>query len=274
MQTRAIAILGVLAVLLAGCPAAEEVPPAFPDGEIVDLTHPFNEDTIYWPTAPQEFELEEDFVGEVDGEYFYAAYTFCTAEHGGTHLDAPVHFADSEEEAEDQWASDEIPLDRMMGDAITVDVSEQALADSDYQVQVEDFEAWEAEHGPIPDGAIVLIDTGYAQFWPDREAYMGTDERGEAALEDLSFPGLHPDAAEWLVDNRSIHAIGLDTPSIDYGQSEGFESHRILFGDNIVVLENLANLDALPPMNFSVVALPMKIEGGSGGPLRAAAVLP
>lgn len=274
MRSLPLVLISALAVLLMGCPPAEEAPPAFPEGEVVDLTHPFNEETIYWPTAPQEFEMEEDFVGEVNDEYFYAAYTFCTAEHGGTHLDAPFHFADSEEEAQDQWTTEEIPLDRLMGNAVVVDVSEQALDDRNYQVQVEDFEDWEDEFGQIPDGAIVLLNTGYAQFWPDREEYMGTDERGEEALDDLSFPGLHPEAAEWLVENRSIHAIGLDTPSIDYGPTEGFESHRILFGDNIVVLENLANLDELPPTNVSVVALPMKIEDGSGGPLRAAAILP
>jgi len=246
---------------------------AFPDGELVDLSHPFNAESIYWPTATQEFELTEEFVGETD-DYFYASHVFAGAEHGGTHMDAPFHFAESAEAAEEQFTAEEIPVDRLIGPAVVIDVREQAANDRLYQVQVSDFEAWEDEHGTLPDGALVLLNTGSAQFYPDREAYMGTDERGEEALADLAFPGLHPDAAEWLVENRSISAIGLDTPSIDYGPSEDFSAHRILFPENIAVFENLTNLNDLPATGAHLMALPMKIEGAGGAPLRAVAVLP
>ena len=246
---------------------------AFPDGELVDLSHPFNDDSIYWPTATQEFELTEEFVGETNG-YFYSSYVFTGAEHGGTHMDAPFHFAESAEAAEEQFTADEISVDRLIGPAVVVDVSTQVADDRTYQVQVADFEAWEDEHGAIPNGALVLLNTGSAQFYPDREAYMGTAERGEDALADLEFPGLHPNAAEWLVANRSIAAIGLDTPSIDYGPSEDFAAHRILFPENIAVFENLTNLNDLPPTGAHLMALPMKIEGAGGAPLRAVAVLP
>lgn len=260
-----------LAFSLAACqPADEPASPTatFPAGTLVDLTHAFNEETVYWPTASREFELETEFEGETEAGYYYTAHAFCGAEHGGTHMDAPVHFA------EGQPPVDEVPLERLMGPAVVVDVSEQALDDPDYQVQTSDFEAWEAEHGPLPDDVIVLVRTGYGQFYPDRERYMGTAERGEEALEDLHFPGLHPDAAAWLVENRSIRAIGLDTPSIDYGQSTDFAAHQVLFEAEIPAFENVANLDALPPQDFTVIALPMKIEGGSGGPARIVAVLP
>lgn len=246
---------------------------AFPDGELVDLSHPFNAESIYWPTATQEFELEEEFVGETNG-YFYSSYVFTGAEHGGTHMDAPFHFAESAEAAEEQFTVEEIPVDRLIGPAVVIDVREQATDDRLYQVQVADFEAWEAEHGPIPDGAMVLLNTGSAQFYPDREAYMGTAERGEEALPDLEFPGLHPEAAEWLVENRSIQAVGLDTPSIDYGPSADFAAHRVLFPENIAVFENLTNLNELPAAGAHLMALPMKIEGAGGAPLRAVAVLP
>jgi kynurenine formamidase len=246
---------------------------AFPDGELVDLSHPFNAESIYWPTATQEFELTEEFVGETNG-YFYSSYVFTGAEHGGTHMDAPFHFAESAEAAEEQFTVEEIPVDRLIGPAVVIDVREQATNDRLYQVQVADFEAWEAEHGRLPDGAMVLLNTGSAQFYPDRTAYMGTAERGEAALPDLEFPGLHPDAAEWLTANRSIQAIGLDTPSIDYGPSEDFAAHRILFPENIAVFENLTNLNDLPATGAHLMALPMKIEGAGGAPLRAVAVLP
>jgi kynurenine formamidase len=203
-----------------------------------------------------------------EGGWYYEANTFRTAEHGGTHLDAPIHFAANRHHA------DEIPLERLMGPAVVIDISSQASSDRDYQVSVADFEAWEARNGRLPDGVIVLLRTGFGRFWPDREAYMGTAERGPEAVKSLHFPGLEPEAARWLVAEREIHAIGLDTPSIDHGQSADFESHRILFERNIPAFENVANLSGLPERGFHVIALPMKIRGGSGGPLRIVAIVP
>jgi len=238
----------------------------FPTGRIVDLSHAYDADTVYWPTA-ETFKLETDFAGVTDKGYYYSAYKFSTAEHGGTHLDAPVHFAQGRNTV------DQIPLDQLVGQAILVDVAQKCESNADYQISTDDFAAWERDNGQIPDGAIVFLRTGYGRFWPDRKKYMGTDERGPGAVAKLHFPGLHPDAARWLTANRSIKAIGLDTPSIDYGQSTLFESHRILFDRNVPAFENLANLDQLPLKEFTVVALPMKIRGGSGGPLRAIALL-
>lgn len=265
MRSALLLPLATLALLASGCRTAS--PPApFSAGRLVDLTHAFDEQTVYWPTA-EGFRLTVDFAGQTPGGYHYEANSFCAAEHGGTHLDAPVHFA------EGRQTSDAIPLEHLIGPAVVVDVAEQA-ADPDYQVTQADFEAWEAEHGRLPDGSIVLLRTGFGRFWPDRTRYMGTDQRGQDAVALLHFPGLHPDAARWLVANRRIHAIGLDTPSIDYGQSTLFESHRILFDQNIPAFENVANLDRLPVTGFTVIALPMKIQGGSGGPLRIVAVVP
>ena len=257
--------LCLLLALVAG-PAARAVADEPLAGRIVDLTHAYDGDTVYWPTA-DGFELTVDFKGMTDGGWYYEANTFRTAEHGGTHLDAPIHFAAGRHHA------DEIPLEKLIGPAVVIDVTAQAAEDRDYQVAVADFEAWEKKHGRLPDGVIVLLNTGFGKFWPDRVTYMGTAERGAEAVSKLSFPGLHPDAASWLVAERRIHAIGLDTPSIDYGQSAGFESHRVLFEENIPAFENVANLDRLPPAGFQVVALPMKIRGGSGGPLRIVAIL-
>jgi len=135
-------------------------------------------------------------------------------------------------------------------------------------VTIADLTNWERANGRIPRGAIVFLRTGFGKHYPDRKKYLGTDERGPAAVAKLHFPGLHPDAARWLMTNRSIKAIGLDTASIDFGQSTKFESHQILFERNVPAFENVANLDKLPLRGFSVIALPMKIKGGSGGPLR------
>lgn len=260
-----------LLVALSSCAqqrAEESADPtsSFPDGRLVDLSYSYGSDTIYWPTAAG-FAKTTDFEGHTDGGYYYSAYSVQTAEHGGTHLDAPIHFA------EGRQTSDQIPLENLIGEAILIDVSEAASSNRDYLVSVSDIENWEANHGTIPDGAIVLLRTGFGSHWPDAEAYLGTAERGAEAVPLLHFPGLDPEAATWLIQNRSIHALGIDTASIDYGQSSGFETHRILLGENIPAFENVANMDQLPETGFHIVALPMKIEGGSGGPLRIIAIV-
>jgi kynurenine formamidase len=235
-------------------------------GKVIDLSYAFDSDTVYWPTA-ETFHLEKDFEGMTEGGYYYSAYRYAAAEHGGTHIDAPVHFAMRRNSV------DEIPLDQLMGRAILVDVTAQCKANPDYRIPTADFENWERRHGRIPRNAIVLLRTGFGKYYPDRKRYLGTDERGPEAVKKLHFPGLHPETARWLVQSRSIKAIGLDTASIDYGQSTLFETHRILFDKNIPAFENVANLDKLPATGFSVIALPMKIKKGSGGPLRIIAVL-
>ncbi len=235
-------------------------------GRWVDLTHSFSSSSIYWPTDTAGFVLEQLAYGPTPGGWFYSSYRYSTAEHGGTHLDAPIHFA------EGRRTIDEIPLSGLIGAAAIVDVSDRAH--SDYLVSVADLEAWEAEHGTIPDGSILLLRTGWGSKYADRTAYLGTDLTGPDAVADLHFPGLDPDAAQWLVDNRDIAALGLDTPSLDYGQSADFRSHVILNSDDIAGFENVANLDQLPASGSFVVALPMKIEGGSGGPLRIVAFVP
>jgi kynurenine formamidase len=254
---------GVALGLAACSPAA----PTLPQGRWIDLSHAFDADTIFWPTE-EGFVLERGSAGVTDAGTYYEAHRFRTAEHGGTHVDAPIHFG------ADGWTVDEIPLDRLVGEAVLVDVSSACAADRDYRVAVADLRAWEQAHGRLPARAIVLLRTGFERFWPDRVRYMGTDERGSGAIPKLHFPGLHPDAARWLIAEREVSAVGLDTPSIDYGQSAGFETHRILSAANVPAFENLTRLAELPARGFAVVALPMKIRGGSGGPLRIAAIVP
>jgi kynurenine formamidase len=265
-------VLLFIAVLLAtACSSlpspSSSGPAAFPDGELVDLSHAYDEQTIFWPTSDR-FRLEKVADGVTAGGYYYAANNFFTAEHGGTHLDAPIHFAAGHQ------AVDQIPLDRLFGRAVVVDVVENCEGNPDYQVTVGDLLRWESEHGQIPPDGLVLIRTGLSSRWPDAARYLGTAERGEEAVQKLHFPGLHPDAARWLVGNRPIKAIGIDTASIDYGPSTMFESHRTLYERNIPAFENLTALDRLPPIGAFVVALPMKISNGSGAPLRAVAVVP
>lgn len=235
--------------------------------KIVDLSHTYSDETVYWVTA-KEFKLDTVFNGQTDKGYFYSAYNFSTAEHGGTHIDAPIHFAEKGQTV------DELPLEKLIGSAIKIDVSSNAFNNPDYLITVDDLKGWETkEQMKIPDGSIVLLQTGFSKYYPNKVKYMGTDERGEIAVKKLHFPGLSPEAATWLVEQRNINAIGIDTPSIDYGQSEYFKSHVILLSKDIPAFENLTNLDQLPSNDFEIIALPMKIKGGSGAPLRVVAVI-
>ncbi len=236
-------------------------------GHWVDLTHSFNAQSVYWPTA-SEFEKTTVYEGHTEGGWYYTAYDFSAAEHGGTHIDSPIHFA------EGKHTTDQIPLEQLIGRAVVIDVSAQVAENRDYQISPKDIVNWEEQHGFIPSKSIVLFNTGSAQFYSDRVAYMGTDGRGAEAVAKLHFSGIHPDTAIFLTSKRSIKAVGLDTPSIDFGQSKDFGSHVILYRQNIPGFENIANLDQLPPTGATVFALPMKIEGGSGGPLRIVAWVP
>lgn len=234
---------------------------------LVDLTHPFDDSTIYWPTEVDGFQLDRGAAGVTERGFFYAANRMALAEHGGTHIDAPYHFYETGRTV------DEIPLEQLIGPGVVIDVRESCRENPDYQVSVADVTAWEEANGRLPDGVIVLLLTGHGAYWPDRERYMATADLGADAVGRLHFPGLHPHTALWLTENRSIAAIGLDTPSIDFGQSTLFESHVTLFSRNIPALENVAHLDRLPAVGFDVIVLPMKIRGGTGGPARIIAVL-
>ena len=233
----------------------------------IDMSYTYDEATLFWPTA-QPYELEVVAAGMTEAGYYYGANNFRMAEHGGTHLDAPIHFSEGKQTTE------QIPLARLIGPAIVVDVSESAASDADYLIGVADLEKWESTHGRIPDQSILLLRTGWGARWPNREAYLGTNATGEEAVPELHFPGIDPDAARWLVEHRNIDAVGIDTASIDFGQSSLFETHRILLGENIPAFENVASLDRLPETGAYVVALPMKIGGGTGGPLRLVGVIP
>src|SRR5688572_20172387 len=217
-------LAGVAAGQVQGSAAQEDGPASAVDlttARLVDLSHPFNRRTIYWPTA-QRFRLIEVADGRTEGGWHYSANNFRGAEHGGTHLDAPIHFSAGGDTA------DEIPLRRVVGAAVVVDVREASAADRDHLIGVEDLEAFEAEHGRIARDTIVLLRTGWASRWPDARRYLGTAQRGAAAVPELHFPGLAEEAARWLVSERRIRAVGIDTASIDRGQSTAFEAHRVL----------------------------------------------
>lgn len=234
--------------------------------ELVDLSYPYDESTLYWPTSPSHFELEELANGVSEGGYYYSAYVLGTPEHGGTHIDAPIHFA------ENAATTAEVPLEQLMGPGIVIDVSDQADADRDYRLDLATVEAWEARNGPVPRGAIVILRTGWGSRWPDAEAYLGDDTPGDAS--NLHFPGYGEEATRYLAFERGVGGLGIDTASIDYGPSTDFIAHRIGAAAGVFNLENVANVDGLPETGFHIIALPIKIGKGSGGPVRIVAVIP
>jgi kynurenine formamidase len=233
--------------------------------ELVDLTWPYDEHTLYWPTSPSAFELKQLSYGPTPGGWFYSSNSICTPEHGGTHLDAPIHFA------EGKTTVDRIPLERLIAPAIVIDVADRAAANADYRLTADDIREWESRNGAIAAGTIVLLRTGWGQRWPNRKSYFGDDTPG--ATDNLHFPSYGEDAARLLVEQRHVAAIGVDTASIDYGQSSDFIVHRIANGADVPGIENIANLERLPARGTLLMALPMKIAGGSGGPVRIVAMI-
>lgn len=258
----------ILALVVLSCARPQQGAPTFDPTAytLVDLTHSFNAQTIYWPTSTKTFEHPQQAFGPTPGGWFYSSYELSTPEHGGTHLDAPIHFGEGKQTA------DQIPLDRLVAKAVVIDVSAKASADRDYLLTPEDVTAFESQHGPIAEGTIVLLRTGWNTRWGNRLEYLGDSTKGDAS--NLHFPSFGPDAVRLLVEQRRVAALGVDVASIDRGMSTDFMVHRIAAAAEVPGFENLTNLDQLPATGAVVIALPMKIEAGSGGPLRAIALVP
>ena len=229
----------------------------------IDLTYTFDEKTIYWPTG-KHFEHERVSWGRTQVGYWYSSYNLAGSEHGGTHLDAPIHFAEGKRVVSD------IPLSQLIVPAVVVDISAQCESDPDYQLSVNDLEAHERQHGAIQEGTGILVHTGWGRFWPDVKSYLGNDVPGDT--ENLHFPGVSEQAAEALVQ-KGIAVVGIDTASIDHGPSRDFKAHQVFAAAQIACLENVARLDQAPATGAFLFALPMKIGEGSGAPCRIVALV-
>lgn len=259
---RAIIILCLTAF---GAAAGAQEAPRLDQVRLVDLSHAYDDSTLFWPTSPIAFDHTELAYGPTPGGYFYSAYTFATAEHGGTHLDAPIHFA------EGRKTVGELPIEELYAPVVVIDVSEKAAADRDYRLTPDDIAAFEAAHGHIKAGSALLMRTDWSRHWPDAKAYLGDDTPGDASK--LSFPGFHEDAAQMLAE-RGVSLVGVDTASIDYGRTSTFPAHVVFATRNVAALENLTNLTEIPPTGAWILAAPMKIGKGSGAPARVVAFVP
>ncbi len=237
-------------------------------GHILDMTYAYDRNSLYWPNA-EPFQLTPESHGVTEGGYWYSANFFAASEHGGTHVDAPIHFA------ENGRSVDQVPLEEWIGPAVKIDVRQQCARDRDYLLSVEDITTWEKKYGRIPDGAWVIMYTGIGtQFYPDPVRVLGTDKKGQTALPELSFPSFSRESAEFLTQERDITGIAVDTPSIDYGKSQDFWVHRVICGADKLGVENIAGLDKLPETGATLYVIPMSIKGGSGAPARIFAILP
>ncbi len=227
---------------------------------IIDLTYPLNSNNAYWP-GPSYSPFKYKTVATLKNNGVFSG-TYSTPEHLGTHIDAPNHFENN------QLSVDKLKLENLIGHAAVIDISTKTERNADYQLTVEDIILWEKLNGQIQDGSIVLLNTGWWKKWNDYDKYKNADEDNE-----LHFPGYSKDAARFLIEKRNIRGIGIDTLSADYGISTDFAVHHIINGAHKYILENVANLDKLPPKGAILIIAPIKIEGGSGGQARIWAIL-
>jgi kynurenine formamidase len=225
---------------------------------VIDLSYAINDKLVPWPGDSKWFEAKVNATVEKDG---YFTRSFWMLEHYGTHLDAPIHFPPG------KTPVDQIPVKQLLGPAVVLDVRAQGAKDTDYQLAPALVTNWEKAHGRIPEGAMVLLRTGWASRWPDAKRYRNEDAQGR-----MHFPGFSAEAVKLLIE-RKVSGLGCDTMSADYGASQDFAVHHLALGAGLYHLENLADLSELPEAGAFLIAAPIKLEGGSGGPVRVFALI-
>jgi len=269
MGINTIVVLYVVSAFLPISLCLSVIPLNSPSKKYFDLSYSFDKDTIYFPGQLQ-YELHMDYVNISKPGFTYSAYSFCMGEHGGTHLDAPYHFDVT------GWTVDQIPANNLIDvPAVLIDVEKKVnelKRPHEFLLDVNHIEAHEQSHGFIPSGSVVLINTGWSKFWPNKIEYLGWDN-STSSEGILSFPGISGDAAKFLAKDRKIIGIGLDTASIDHGSSVAFPAHVVLAKEQIYNLENVANLNTLASeikedCQLRLFVLPLKIVGGTGAPAR------
>lgn len=275
---RAGSLVVLISTALQGCsppepeppPPAVEEEPAAPDrlkqlfeGElrIVDLTHALSADMPYWPGPERNPFVHDTIQAHYNGSPSMAAYR--TPEHHGTHLDAPVHSREGE------VSVDELVLESLFVPAVVIDIAEAASTDPDLALTLAQVKDWERTHGPVPARSVVFLRTGWGERWSEPDLYASVDSAGN-----LHFPGFSAEAAEYLVEERDISGIGIDALSVDPGVADTFAVHAVVNGAGRYQLENVANLEQLPPVGAYLVVAPIKIQGGSGGQVRLFAIIP
>lgn len=248
------ATVGCTATLLQPQPAMS-VPTSLTFDRVVDLTHTLGEDfQTYFGTPLLAVEVLNAL--ETDG---FNMKQWTLTEHVGTHMDAPFHFSDG-------LTADEIPVENLVGPLCIADIRAKAEENPDAQVTPNDLAAWEAENGELPEGAIVAMNSGWSDFVNDPK-FRNADDEGV-----MHFPGFHLEATQFLMEERSVKGIMVDTLSLDFGPSPDFAVHYSWLPSNRWGIENVANLSELPSAGATVIVAGPKIAGATGGPSRVIAL--
>ena len=226
---------------------------------IIDLTEPLSPDAPYFPGAVP---FTVDTLSELVADGYYSR-KFTMGEHTGTHVDAPGHFVPG------AGLMDTLQPRDLIAPLVVIDVHAQCAANPDFVLDMTALDAWELTHGPVPDGAVVALATGWDQRGHDLQRYRNTDADGI-----MHFPGFSAEAATFLAVQRSVRALGIDTLSTDPGRSQDFAQHKAFLAHGTYQIENLRNLDKLPPTGATIVVGVLPIRDGSGAPARVFAIVP
>lgn len=237
--------------------AQTAAPRTLPLGRIADLTHVLSPK---FPVFPGFDPMTMRTIVTVQKDGFYAN-RWDLGEHSGTHMDAPAHFI------EGGVSADRVPPQQLFAPLAVIDLRPRAARDPDTSVTVDDLLAWERRHGRLPAGAAVVMNSGWAERASDGARFLNAD-----ASNTLHFPGFSPEAAEFLVRERDIAGIGVDTLSLDIGAAKEFKAHVSVLGAGKWGLEGVANLDGVPPTGATLIVGGPKVENASGGPTRLFAV--
>jgi len=227
---------------------------------VVDLTHTIN-DKVPPFSASQSEDYKVTVQDTIEKNKVFVR-KFSVPEHYGTHIDAPAHFAKG------LWTVDQIPAERLIAPMVVLDISNKAKTNSDYQLSIKDIADWEQSHGQIPGNAVVMLNTGWGSHWNSVQDFRNADAKGV-----MHFPGYSVDAARFLTEARAVLGLGIDTLSVDSGQDADFPVHHYTMARSVYHLEDVANLDLVPATGSTVVVAPIKLEGGSGGPVRILALV-
>ncbi|MDZ8080037.1 MAG: cyclase family protein [Nostoc sp. DedQUE01] len=226
---------------------------------VIHLSHVIDLDIPQWPGDPP---VELETVAQLNNDGYYLR-RFSLGEHSATHINAPNSFYSH------SIGIDQYPAQSLIVPAVVIDIREIVKANFDYALAIADVLAWEEQYGEIPAGCIVILNTGWQKKWFDKNAFFNQDAEGIS-----HFPGFGIDATQFLLQQRQIAGVGIDTHGVDPGQDNSLATNRLVLEQPRIVLENLTNLDQLPPKGTTLAIGILRLRGGSGSPVGVLAFIP
>ncbi|MDZ8187826.1 MAG: cyclase family protein [Nostoc sp. ChiSLP02] len=226
---------------------------------VIHLSHVIDLDIPQWPGDPP---VEFETVAESNNDGYYLR-RFSLGEHSATHINAPNSFYSH------SIGIDQYPAQSLVVPAVVIDIRQAVKANFDYALAIADVLAWEEQHGEIAAGSVVILNTGWQKKWSDKNAFFNQDAEGIS-----HFPGFSKDATQFLLEQRQIAGVGIDTHGVDPGQDTTFATNRLILEQPRIVLENLTNLDRLPPKGTTLAIGILRLRGGSGSPVGVLAFVP